>query len=99
MGVQIPVHDKTTSTPSSTIQKDPHELNDDFRFLFLFVIMMPNTIGTITKVVLLCSSFLFCVFVVDDLVKYWKNWRHGEYARVLNEVGTLDNDLSVCEKV
>ncbi|GJW06554.1 hypothetical protein Tco_1568977 [Tanacetum coccineum] len=172
------VHNKTSSIPpSSTIQKDPHEFDDDdFRIPFLFVIMMPNIIGTITKavrhndyslaifcvslfvcffllqfclskylslpknesskkfclklnmwflytaisfgfvyqftdffpmhimvtlytVVLLWSSFLFCVFVVDDLVKYWKNWRHGEYARLLTEVGTLDNDLSIWEKV
>ncbi|KAI3761958.1 hypothetical protein L1987_52381 [Smallanthus sonchifolius] len=55
--------------------------------------------------VLLCSSFLFYLFVIDDLIKCWEIWRLHEDEHRLPENKSLDagkldyNSVSIWEKV
>ncbi|GJV58790.1 hypothetical protein Tco_1464890 [Tanacetum coccineum] len=42
---------KITLFPDDNVQKGPHDFTDDIQFPLLFVIMMPNTIGTIAKAI------------------------------------------------
>lgn len=173
---------KITLYPDEKVQKDPHDFTDDIQFPLLFIIMMPNTIGTIAKairhndyplaafaisvivcffllqfclskylsapkhdstkkfwlklnmwflytvtsfgvvyqfadfftlemsmslymVVLLCSMFLFYVFMIADLFNHWKIRRHDQGEHCLPENQSLDAtkldcySVSVWEKV
>lgn len=73
----MPLSKKITLSTNNAIQRDQHD--DCQWFLFLFVIMMPNTIGTITKairhnnysLVFLCVSVFICFFLLQFcLTKY-----------------------------
>ncbi|KAI3670014.1 hypothetical protein L6452_41582 [Arctium lappa] len=184
MKIQMPLSKKVTLVHDSTIQTDPHDNSDDFKwFPFYFVIMMPNIVGTISKairrhdyslmilcasvsagffllqfclikyislpkndklslkfllklnmwflysaissgfvyqfsdffpseitlalygVVLVCSSFLLYLFVIVDLVRFWKIWRYGEDETEVPEnqtfvAGKLNRySISILEKV
>ncbi|KAI3784805.1 hypothetical protein L1987_43910 [Smallanthus sonchifolius] len=50
-----------------------------FGFVYQFADFFPPQMTvTLYGVVTVCSSFLFYVFVIVDLVKYWKIWRNRE---------------------
>ncbi|KAI3768636.1 hypothetical protein L2E82_19466 [Cichorium intybus] len=50
----------------------------------------PETTGALYSVVFVCSSYLFYLFVIVDLVTYWKIWIHSEDETWLPEKQRLD---------
>lgn len=75
-------------------------------FVYQFSDFLPSEITVaLYAVVLVCSSFLFYVFVIVDLVRYWKIWRYGEDETELPENQTFDAgklnrySVSIVEKV
>ncbi|PWA43138.1 hypothetical protein CTI12_AA538670 [Artemisia annua] len=76
----------TTLYPDEKIQKDPHDFTDDIQFPLLFIIMMPNTIGTIAKAIrhndyplaAFAISVIVCFFLLQFcLSKYLSAPKHN----------------------
>ncbi|KAJ0712439.1 hypothetical protein HanOQP8_Chr09g0334851 [Helianthus annuus] len=65
----MPLRKKPTLYPI----RNPHAITDDYQWTFLFIIMMPNTIGAITRSIrqnnyllaFLCISVCVCLFLLQ----------------------------------
>ncbi|MFS7970741.1 hypothetical protein Hanom_Chr09g00824491 [Helianthus anomalus] len=65
----MPLRKKPTLYPI----RNPHAITDDYQWTFLFIIMMPNTIGAITRSIrqnnyslaFLCISVCVCFFLLQ----------------------------------
>ncbi|CAI9283237.1 unnamed protein product [Lactuca saligna] len=185
MGIQIPLYKKETLIPNSRIERDSHEIPNDYQLIpFYAVIMIPNFVGTISKairrnensfaiifvfiyvgfvlsrfflskyvslpkneklmqqlwlkldiwflytvitfgfvyqfadfsplqttvamymVVSVCSLILLFVFVIVDVIEFWKIWRYGEDHETqlsenpMTDAGELNSySVSIWEKV
>ncbi|GKB95876.1 hypothetical protein Tco_0982013 [Tanacetum coccineum] len=55
---------KITLFPDDNLQKGPHDFTHDIQFPLLYVIMIPNTIGTIAKAI--ChNDYSLVVFAIS----------------------------------
>nr|GEU98209.1 hypothetical protein CTI12_AA538670 [Tanacetum cinerariifolium] len=61
---------KITLFPDDKVQKGPHDFTDDIQFPLLFVIMMPNTIGTIAKAIR-HNDYSLAVFAISVIVCFF----------------------------
>ncbi|MFS7948287.1 hypothetical protein Hanom_Chr06g00558171 [Helianthus anomalus] len=59
-------------------------------------IFSPQFTFTMYTVVLLSSSFIFYMFIIDDLVKCCEAWRHGEDENRLPESLIITGETVIC---